>query len=120
MSNHLPLYEYGSIRKATEKYTAKGRHKQRDEFLISSGILKSRSSETVFGDSLKSSPDSWNDDKSECSSVNRLVSKLSVCLVTFIKTVKHCWAIYALINILFQQVVINFFRDKAYWNNLYT
>lgn len=75
MSNHLPLYEYGSIRKATEKYTAKGQHKQRDEFLISSGILKSRSSETVFGDSLKSSPDSWLDDKSEGSSVSRLVSK---------------------------------------------
>lgn len=91
MSNHLPLYEYGSIRKATEKHTAKGRHKQRDEFLISSGILKSRSSETVFGDSLKSSADDWNDDKSECSSVSRLVSKLSVC--TFIKTVQHSWAI---------------------------
>ncbi|XP_066139733.1 protein KATNIP homolog isoform X2 [Euwallacea fornicatus] len=56
MSNSLPLYQYGSIRKAAEKHTAKGRRKQsRDEPL---GILKSRSSETVFGDSLRGSSES--------------------------------------------------------------
>ncbi|KAH1015955.1 hypothetical protein HUJ04_007255 [Dendroctonus ponderosae] len=58
MSNALPLYEYGNIRKAAEKHTARARfkHLQPEESIVTSyRISKSRSSETVSSDRLKSS-----------------------------------------------------------------
>ncbi|XP_076274965.1 protein KATNIP homolog isoform X2 [Rhynchophorus ferrugineus] len=54
LSNEVPLYEYGNIRKAAERHLYRSRQNDTDtDSLFSYRVTKSRSSETLFGDNLK-------------------------------------------------------------------